>query len=802
MKVSIAYFPIALAACLAAQMQPGVPSPGSPVEPPMLEHIAAVAPDILAIEIQAGRILPMREVPYRKEAGDRVTEGKNAQTGEIREVRVLRNGYPLGFLIGKDRDILVLHDRLVGTPLDTSAADNPHSYVIRSADDPAYARGASPTTVWRKSKSNDWTDAGNSHTTRHYLYLKLPAALTPGKGYTVQFGALKLNVSSAGYVDDDGSNRSEAVHASQIGYRPDDRTKSAFLSIWLGTGGTHAYPPGLVFYLKDEVTGERVYSGKVALTWAASTPEEIGRKVNNSQTDVYRMDFGDFQRPGLYVACVEGIGCSYPFEIATDVWTKAFALSMKGFYNQRSGIALTAPYTDYIRPRGYHPDDGVKVYQSTCPLMYSGNGLNALGLDRNNFGCLTAGKTDQIVENAWGGYMDAGDWDRRIQHLEASRLHLELMELFPEKLRAVSLNIPESGNGLPDLLNEALYNIDFYRRLQTPEGGIRGGIEQSEHPYGGLVSWLDTQVSMTYAPDPWCSYIYAGVAARAALVLQRLGSAKAAGYQESALKAMRWADVEFAKWKAGPDFAKAGRAANTIANERALAAIELYRRTKDKQWHEAFLADGVPAGADGTRTMRNLDAAFVYARLDDSLADAAIRKLAVEAIVRRADDAVKLSKGSAFGFTTAGRSLSWGALTVPADTALVRAHVLTGKPEYLETILRSALYSAGANPLNMTMTTGLGHDWPRHLLHEDSRHFGQPVPVGITIYGPSDPVAGQNDNNGWAFKRLQTECTPAVLGWPTMEAYFDVYQWAEQNEFTVYQTMGPTSYVWGYLAAR
>ena len=158
-------------------------------------------------------------------------------------------------------------------------------------------------------------------------------------------------------------------------------------------------------------------------------------------------------------------------------------------------------------------------------------------------------------------------------------------------------------------------------------------------------------------------------------------------------------------------------------------------------------------GADGTRTMRNLDAAFVYARLDDSLADAAIRKLAAETIVRRADDAVKLSKGSAFGFTTAGRSLSWGALTVPADTALVRAYVLTGKPEYLETILRSALYSAGANPLNMTMTTGLGHDWPRHLLHEDSRHFGQPVPVGITIYGPSDPVAGQNDNNGWGIQK-------------------------------------------------
>ena len=90
MRISAIYLPIALAACLVAQTQLRAPSPGSPVEPPTLEHIGAVAPDILAIEIQAGRVLPMREVPYRKEASDQVTEGKNAQTGEVLEMRVLR----------------------------------------------------------------------------------------------------------------------------------------------------------------------------------------------------------------------------------------------------------------------------------------------------------------------------------------------------------------------------------------------------------------------------------------------------------------------------------------------------------------------------------------------------------------------------------------------------------------------------------------------------------------------------------------------------------------------------------------
>lgn len=797
LRLGALFTTVAFGLSLCAQTQPSAQD-----EAPVLLHIGTVAPDILAIEIKAGRMTPMRQTPYRKEPGDVVTRSKNSQTGEVRDVRLTRDGYSLGWLIGRNRDVLVIYDRVVGRPLDTNVADEPRSYRIRSSDDPAYALGITPTAVWRKSKSNDWVDAQDGHTTRHYLYLKLPAALRSGSGYTLSIGALNLNLASIGYVHDDSSSRSEAIHASQIGYRPDDPAKRAFLSIWLGTGGAHTYPAGLVFQLRDDNTAESVYSGHTALAWAADTPERIGRKANFSQTDVYRMDFGEFQRPGRYRICVEGIGCGYPFEIAGDVWTRAFQLSMKGFYHQRNGITLGAPYTGYIRPRGYHPADGVKVYQSTCSLMNSGNGLNALGLDHSNFGCLVAGKTDQLVKDAWGGYMDAGDWDRRIQHLEATRLHLELLELFPEYFRHLALNIPESGNGLPDLLNEALYNIDFYRRLQTPGGGVRGGIEQSEHPYGGLVSWMDTQVSMAYAPDPWSSYIYAGLAARASLVLRQLDPARAVVYEESALRAMRWAEVEYAQWKQGPDFAKAVRAAREIDSERSLAAVELYRLTHESRWHELFLNLGAPATASGARAFLNDHAAFVYARLDESMADSAVRKQAIDSTLRRAGDAVARSQGSAFGLTTVGGSLSWGASTVPADIALLRAHALTGRQEFVEAALNSALYSAGANAMNMTMTTGLGRDWPRHLLHEDSRHFGQPAPAGITIYGPLDPVQMQNDGNGWGLKRLDQECTPSVYRWPALEAYFDVYQWAAENEYTVNQTMGPTSYVWGYLAAR
>ncbi len=34
--------------------------------------------------------------------------------------------------------------------------------------------------------------------------------------------------------------------------------------------------------------------------------------------------------------------------------------------------------------------------------------------------------------DAWGGYMDAGDWDRRSGHLRVGYLLMELLDLFPD----------------------------------------------------------------------------------------------------------------------------------------------------------------------------------------------------------------------------------------------------------------------------------------------------------------------------------------------------------------------------------
>ena len=776
----------------------GVPSAEEPTDLPTVERVGPISADILSIEVQAGRLEPTRQVPYESRPGDQIKQQANKNTGEPRSVTLIRDGATAGSLVGRDRKILSIPPKIVGEPLDEMLADKAENYVVASPDDSRYATGLSPLAVWRKTKSNNW--AGPMFASRHYLYLKLPHALQPGRRYSLK---LRLNVAvrTLEYRYDPARDRSEAVHLTQIGFRPEDPGKCAFLSIWLGTGGSHVYPSNLRFYVTDESSGKHVYTGRVIAAWKAAEPESYGRKINYEKTDVYRMDFADFRRPGSYRVCVEGVGCSYSFEIAGDVWQKAFRLSMKGHYHHRSGIELGPPYTDFIRPRGFHPGDGVKVYQSTCSLTYSGNGLNVLGTERNNFDCLVLGRTDQVVADAWGGYMDAGDWDRRVWHLDATRLHLELMDLFPGYFKSVGLNIPESTNELPDLVDEALFNLDCYRRLQTPEGGIRGGIESTEHPTNAENSWQESQMVLTYAPGIWESYIYAGVAARAGYVLRTLGLRESDTYGQSAQRAMRWAEAEYANWKAGPDYGKATeRAKVSIEEERNLAAIELHRLTDEKRWHDLFVATTDLNLPQPSGSVRRGDAAFVYTRLAKRQVNPALRRRAEERVVRNADEALRFAQGNAFriALLNAAPRPYGGFYTVPADRSLARAHALTGRADYLEALIRSAQFSAGANPMNMTMTTGLGHASPRNPLHIDSRNSGQPAPAGITVYGPLDLAA----SNQSVLARLQKESTPPALEWPVAETYFDIWTWVPVNEYTVHQTLGPTSYVWGYLAAR
>jgi endoglucanase len=760
---------------------------------PKVTLVCAVAPDILGVKIQCAEVVWGRQHPYEPQPGDRIDDPDHQRW-------VIRDGKCIGALAGAQGTIIRDMDRVVGQRLDPTVLSDTTTYRLSAHGDPAYAQPTGPTALHRKSKPTALARTGPwafESPVEHTVYLHLPAPLKRGAQYTLTFAGSLLPERTFTFLPD--GMRSEAVHVTHLGFRPDDPAKVGFLSCWLGDGGGLTYPAGLTFHVLD-ASGAAVFTGTLRLSKAADAADEDVYKTNHNGTDVWEADFTPFARAGNYRLCVDGIGCSYPFVIADDVWQKAFIVSARGFLHQRSGVALGPPYTDYRRPRCFHPDDGVKVYASSAGLMDTGNGLNSRD---SNFGNLVKGKTDQIVPNAWGGYMDAGDWDRRVQHLCVSRLLLELTEMFPERFAHLSLNLPESGNGLPDIDNEALFDVDLCRRMQTPEGGIRGGIESSEHPRQGEASWQESQTVMAYAPDPWSSYEYAGVAARAARVLRPTRPALADGYLASALRAMEWAEQELrARSSAEPP--RPLPDPHAVNDSRNLAAAELFRTTGDGRWNRLFLE--TTAFTDPRAEIfvyqdhEQRDAPWVYVQTEQPGADAPVKENCRRAILREAD--ARAASTDRTGFRWAKyewRPTGTGSLTSPDGVSLVRAHRLTRDPKYLRALVLACQAGAGANPVNLCYTTGLGHASPLHPLHIDSQATGQAPPPGLTVFGPCNPAQMKQE---WALDFIDKTCYPPSRQWPIIEAYFDVFWYPLVCEFTVQAPMAGNAYVWGYLMAR
>lgn len=767
---------------------------------PVIVQTSLAAPDIIAITIEAQRIIPSTVTAYVAQPGDEQI-AVNWADGGVRYAKLKRGGKHLGILQGKGLDHLSTFERADGDPFLDFVADDLDNYVITSADDPAYAVAVKPLAVFRKTMPINAQLPGGAYPTRHRVYLKLPSPIVAGKTYAVQTAKLNVRNPNPRFTADFASLPSESVHVSQIGYRPSDPLKRATLSVWLGTGGAHRFADGLRFTLVDETSRKAVYAGRSGLLMDVSGSERLWTlpPKNFANTAVYKLDFSDFTTPGVYRVCVDGIGSSYPFEIGERVWEKAFLIQMKGLYNNRSGIELGPPYSEFRKPRDFHPDDGATITRSAFDVMTKG---------QYNIKAIPAEDTHEAVANAWGGYHDAGDWNpRRVTHMFTTLAQLELVELSPSYFNALNLNIPRTAD-VPDMIGEALFEIDCFRRMQQPDGGIPFGIESQTDPAAGEMSWLSTQHLYVLAPNMRDSWLYAAVAARAAKVLRPISPELAKTYQDSALRAFAWAEADYARKLADNSIAKLLNLWMAV-DARNLSSLVLYDLLGDKTYHEVFVASTClkNPGEDLCKWDFHMqtDAAFLYARLDDAKADPQLKKAALTAVLKLADDSLAYAAGNAFSVTQRekGRPMFAGFFSTSGGLEVARAHYLTGRTEYLVGAVQSCQFQSGCNPNNLVYTTGLGSNPVRNPLHVDSRSTGQTAPVGLTVFGNVDYWSHRN--SFWDINlRLVNKpenLWPDAYEWPLSEAYFDVWMLVSANEYII-ETWAPNVFVWGYLASR
>ncbi len=364
-------------AARAARVQELLRGASHDADGPDVRHVAAVAPDILALSIQEKEFVPAPQVAYQAQPEDEIRrEGKQrvlvVEDGQVQqsplEVVVFRqSGKKKGRLghLATNAQRVKPDDTASGQDLTTETVTEPQAYRITIVDDANMTESWTPAAVWWKRKPNAYRSLAHGVE----VYLKLPQPLAEGRTYRIAFPGVNVRQAAVEYRHEPRTTRTQAVHVSGIGFRPDDPFKRAYLSTWLGTGGALHYPDSRQFQLLDDTTGQTVFSGPVQSLVSADDKESFRAGRNYSKTDVLGMDFSAWTKPGRYRVCIPAIGCSYPFEIAADVWTRAFQLSMKGLLHHRSGVELGPPFTNYHRPRTMHPADGVHVFASTGAEM-------------------------------------------------------------------------------------------------------------------------------------------------------------------------------------------------------------------------------------------------------------------------------------------------------------------------------------------------------------------------------------------------------------------------------------------------
>jgi endoglucanase len=566
----------------------------------------------------------------------------------------------------------------------------------------------------------------------------------------------------------------------------------------------------------------------------------LAHRANRAGTFVFELDFGAW-RPaaeGEYRVRVPGLGVSPPFPVSHDTWLRAARASFAGLYHQRSGIALDGRF-GYTRPASMRPGQSVRLVTSKMPLPWStefSTGFRGFGEATSD-----AWRGPEVAgTDLWGGYMDAGDWDSRSQHIDISYLMLDLYDGLPESTREVALGLPKSGevldralyggtDALPDLIHEAIWNLDFFRRMQHPDGSISGGMEAETSPHLGLgePSFLYRGRAFVYAPDHVSTFRYAGAAARLALALKARDDRLSRLFEDSARAA--WAAGE--KANADPEgfYAEAidiaertggfgpngwagfrGKLQGAARAARTAAAGALTRLSGEAVFVESFEASWRAGGFDFEGWWA--DGAWDY--LQSAVGDSDTKEKIRSAIL---NNAVYVHSGSSRQTYPNVKHfyapMGWGHGLAPDYNSiqlLMRSHRLTGDPAILTAMQNASGQVLGANQLGLSFTTGIGQRTIKHPLHEDHRAMGVDVPAGITVYGWAPawqtqyfwvfgppwtplPVSGTAENA----ERRRIE--PDRYAMPIFEHIVEHPGVIMQQEYAVHQTIGTTAAMWLYL---
>ncbi|MFZ1705103.1 MAG: glycoside hydrolase family 9 protein [Saprospiraceae bacterium] len=231
------------------------------------------------------------------------------------------------------------------------------------------------------------------------------------------------------------------IKIDQFGYRPSDKKVAILSNPIQGYNNMNLYVPGTNISLKNSNTHQVIFS-------SAPVPWDGGNTHTESGDKVWYFDFSNVTNPGKYYVA-DGALRSEDFIINDTIYYEVLKAAFKTFYFQRCGVSKSSPFT----LPGF--DDNACHLQDTLCKYYA------------------TPEAQSRWKNLSGGWHDAGDYNKYVNFAYAAVFDLLMaFQLYSEVWMKDIHGIPESGNGIPDLLDEIKFEIDWLLKMQENDGGV------------------------------------------------------------------------------------------------------------------------------------------------------------------------------------------------------------------------------------------------------------------------------------------------------------------------------------------
>lgn len=505
------------------------------------------------------------------------------------------------------------------------------------------------------------------------------------------------------------------IRINQVGYQPESVKEVVFCDL---VGEKE-------FSVVNADTEEVVYTGAV-------TDEKFTRNTNEIN------GFGDFtavKEPGrYYITC--GTQKSYVFTVGEDVYDDLLASTVRMFYLQRCGCEVV--------------DDifGHAACHTGLAKIYG---------------------TEEEIE-VTGGWHDAGDYGRYM--VAAAKAVTDLMQAYQSMENGYNdnLGIPESGNGIPDILDEARYELDWMLKMQAENGGVYHKVSCSQFS-GYTMPEIETgQLYVT----PVSTTATADFCASMALAYEVYYDIDR-DFADTCLAA---AEKAWAFLEANPDLIYDNPKTITTGayqdtndkDERYWAAAQMYRATKDAKYMTALEGLQVKNGLDWSSVGDYGNIALLTMEGIDK--SSAIYTKAYDSYIKQADRLKRTATSNTYG--TSNSSFNWGSnMTVSNNGVLLGiAYRLTGDESYLVAAQSNLHYLLGTNPVDTCFVTGQGTVSPQNPHHRPSMAKKQAMP-GMLVGGVNSSL-----DDSIAKSKLKDK--------PTTKRYIDHKESYSTNEITIY----------------